>query len=252
MSLGRPQLLLFGDSLTQQAWGTHGWASRLAEAYQRRGDVINRGFSGYNSRWALASWSACFHHVHARPHLFTLWLGANDAVLVDGSRPRQHVPLVEYEQNLKHMVAMAKDWKQTPGCTHVILLTPPPVSERMRKAHLLADGMDQSVMDKDDRTNQNTGEYARCCVEVGKQLRVPTIDLWTAFQQDDGWEKHLTDGLHLSASGQEKVYQMLMETIQAHFSQVMPEALPFHLPKHDEIDVDDVDASFAAHVGEGR
>eukprot|EP00894_Picocystis_sp_ML_P000119 jgi/Pico_ML_1/50636/g165.t1 len=35
------------------------------------------------------------------PQLLTLWLGANDAVLVDGSKPKQHVPLVEYEQNLK-------------------------------------------------------------------------------------------------------------------------------------------------------
>ena len=47
-----PRVLLFGDSLTQYAFGTDGgWAAMLAEKLQRKADVVNRGFSGYNSRW---------------------------------------------------------------------------------------------------------------------------------------------------------------------------------------------------------
>jgi len=246
MALGRAQLLLFGDSLTQQAWGTQGWASKLAETYQRRADVINRGFSGYNSRWARAAWSAGCVHASTRPQLLTLWLGANDAVLVDGSKPKQHVPLVEYEQNLKALVKMAQDGWDAPGHTQVILVTPPPVSERLRMAHL--QGEEETW--KNDRTNGNTGTYAKCCVEVGKQLQLPTVDLWTAFQQEQGWEAHLTDGLHLSASGQDKVYQMLMETIRTQCPQLMPDALPYHLPKHDEIDAEDVAACFQAYANQ--
>lgn len=45
----RPQIILFGDSITEHASGRFGWAAELTVAYTRRADVINRGFSGYNS-----------------------------------------------------------------------------------------------------------------------------------------------------------------------------------------------------------
>lgn len=44
--LGRPHILLFGDSLTQRGFENGGWVGRLAHAYSRRADVINRGLSG--------------------------------------------------------------------------------------------------------------------------------------------------------------------------------------------------------------
>ncbi|KAH8051262.1 hypothetical protein JL721_11161 [Aureococcus anophagefferens] len=54
----RPAIVLLGDSLTQYGFGPEGWASRLAHRYQRRADVLNRGYSGYTSRWLLAAPSA--------------------------------------------------------------------------------------------------------------------------------------------------------------------------------------------------
>lgn len=46
----RPSIVLFGDSITQYAFGEGsvcvGWASLLASAYQRRADVLSRGYSG--------------------------------------------------------------------------------------------------------------------------------------------------------------------------------------------------------------
>ena len=50
-------VVLFGDSLTQQGFGTGssspGWAGLLASAYARREDILCRGYSGYNTRHAL-------------------------------------------------------------------------------------------------------------------------------------------------------------------------------------------------------
>jgi hypothetical protein len=46
-----PRLILFGDSLTQYSFSEGGWGAMLAHKLQRRCDVINRGFSGYNSKW---------------------------------------------------------------------------------------------------------------------------------------------------------------------------------------------------------
>ena len=50
----RPRIALYGDSLTQFSFDVRGWGAMMAHSYQRRADIINRGFSGYNTRWALA------------------------------------------------------------------------------------------------------------------------------------------------------------------------------------------------------
>lgn len=44
-----PQIILFGDSLVASSWRTGGLGQRLAHQYQRRADVLNRGFPGCDS-----------------------------------------------------------------------------------------------------------------------------------------------------------------------------------------------------------
>jgi lysophospholipase L1-like esterase len=52
--LARPAVLLFGDSLTERSLDPEGgWGAVVAHHFARKVDVINRGFGGYNSRWAL-------------------------------------------------------------------------------------------------------------------------------------------------------------------------------------------------------
>jgi lysophospholipase L1-like esterase len=48
-----PRIILFGDSITQGSFSVGGWGARLQDHYQRRADVLCRGYSGYNTRWAL-------------------------------------------------------------------------------------------------------------------------------------------------------------------------------------------------------
>jgi lysophospholipase L1-like esterase len=99
----RPLILLVGDSLTQQGYGVNGgtgWASMLANAFSTRADVLNRGFSGYNSRLI------CQEVLKTLPEqadyfFCTVFLGANDAALPG---ERQHVPIEEYTDNLEKIV----------------------------------------------------------------------------------------------------------------------------------------------------
>ncbi|XP_010251203.1 PREDICTED: GDSL esterase/lipase At5g62930 isoform X2 [Nelumbo nucifera] len=49
----RPQIVLFGDSITEQSFRPGGWGAALADTYSRKADVIVRGYGGYNTRWAL-------------------------------------------------------------------------------------------------------------------------------------------------------------------------------------------------------
>jgi hypothetical protein len=51
----RPTFVLFGDSITERSFAlTSGWALPIASAYATSVDIVNRGFSGYNTRWANA------------------------------------------------------------------------------------------------------------------------------------------------------------------------------------------------------
>ncbi|XP_042033893.1 GDSL esterase/lipase At5g62930-like isoform X1 [Salvia splendens] len=49
----RPQIVLFGDSITQQSFRSGGWGASVADTYSRKVDVVLRGYGGYNTRWAL-------------------------------------------------------------------------------------------------------------------------------------------------------------------------------------------------------
>ena len=93
MTALRPQFVLFGDSITQRSFAPGGWASALADAYQRRVDVLNRGYSGYNTRWALPLLDHIFPAAAGNTtnvQLATVFFGANDAALPD--RP-SYVPI---------------------------------------------------------------------------------------------------------------------------------------------------------------
>ena len=107
----RPAILLFGDSITQLGYGDDsvtadphpvGWSSLLSSAYSRRADVINRGYSGYNTRHALDILPSVLEGLDARGLLYcTVFFGANDAALPG---TRQHISVGEYGDNLKEIV----------------------------------------------------------------------------------------------------------------------------------------------------
>lgn len=53
MVIVHPQWVLFGDSITQHSWMLGGLGQHLSEAYQRRMDIVNRGYGGYNTTCGL-------------------------------------------------------------------------------------------------------------------------------------------------------------------------------------------------------
>jgi len=105
LGLVRPQVVLFGDSITEQSFRPGGWGAAVADTYSRKADVVVRGYSGYNTRWALF----LMHHIFpldgiAPPLATTIFFGANDAALLGRTSERQHVPVSEYKENLKNIV----------------------------------------------------------------------------------------------------------------------------------------------------
>ncbi|KAI0086606.1 SGNH hydrolase-type esterase domain-containing protein [Irpex rosettiformis] len=219
-------ILLFGDSITQLSTGPGGLAQQLSDVYQRKLDVLNRGFSGYNSRWAIPVFKNVFAKKSEQPNLpkvklLTIWYGANDAVEPGGP---QYVPLEEYSQNLSTLIQLVKspssEWYSPE--TRIIVLTPPPINSAQWAEFLKTLELG---LDKSDRTVERTKTYADAVKEVAKKEGVAVVDvfelLWSAAgEREKALERFLTDGLHLKVEGYKLVYDALIESISQNFPEL--------------------------------
>lgn len=140
------------------------------------------------------------------PSLVTLWLGANDAALLDGPSKSQHVPIDEYQMRLTTIVRTLT--VHLPSSAKLLLMTPPPVIDSERK-------------DK-DRSNAAAAKYARACVEVAKAENVPVLDVYahfnTAYSSESARKTFFADGLHLSAKGNAEIALLLDAKIKEIFA----------------------------------
>uniref|UniRef100_A0A8C3WLD1 1-alkyl-2-acetylglycerophosphocholine esterase n=1 Tax=Catagonus wagneri TaxID=51154 RepID=A0A8C3WLD1_9CETA len=153
-----------------------GWGASLADKLVRKCDVLNRGFSGYNTRWARVILPRLIGKGSGRdsPAAVTIFFGANDSALKE-ENPRQHVPLAEYEANLKSMVQYLRS-VDVPAA-RLILITPPPLCEAAWEQECLQQGC------KLNRLNLVVGEYARACLQVAQDCGTDALDLWTLMQK---------------------------------------------------------------------
>lgn len=236
----RPQIILFGDSITQQSFSLGGWGAALADTFSRKADVLVRGYGGYNTRWALF----LLHHIFpldatTHPLAVTIFFGANDAALSGRTSERQHVPIEEYKENLRKMVHHIKE------CSNkvlVVLITPPPIDEdgRFKYARSL---YGDKAMKLPERTNEVTGLYAKQCIELAEELGLPSINLWSKMQETDGWQKKfLNDGLHLTPEGNAVVHQEVSRIFTE--SGLCPPEMPLDFPHHSKIDPETPEKAF--------
>lgn len=243
MTVKRLQYVLFGDSITQQSFEAGGWGARLTAQYARKADVILRGYSGYNIVWASHLLQAVFpSDAPSLPDLVTVFFGANDAALKGGCNDRQHVSLEDYKKRLVATVNHLRD----AGVRAVVIITPPPIDESARRrARMQRHGLTADQVTEPDRLNVVTGKYAAIGREIAAELGLPCADAWSEFQQNSNWRALLSDGLHLSPSGNEALYKLLQSTIDTHLPELRYESLPFDFPLHDEISAANPGAAFS-------
>ncbi|KAF2714605.1 SGNH hydrolase [Pleomassaria siparia CBS 279.74] len=233
------QFLLFGDSITQQSGG--GFAGPLQDAYIRRLDVVNRGFSGYNTKMALKVLPNIIPSPdHARIRFLFIFFGANDASLPDAPN-RQHVPIDDFKHNLETIVEHPLIVAHKP---RIILVAPPPLNEHAIKLAF--------PNEKLARVAATTKAYADATCEVGVKLGVPVINLWTAFMARAGWTvaalkddplpgsmslvpndalaELLSDGLHFTSAGYKIVFEEVMKVIAEKWPDQLPESLQTVFP----------------------
>ncbi|PSS24594.1 GDSL esterase/lipase [Actinidia chinensis var. chinensis] len=199
-------------------------------------DVVLRGYSGYNTRWALKvveTGEGVFGGVRR-------WSGAvagdSDSVL----RRQRRVPSgsdyigqVVLEDPLKEAlfpIEMRIGEERLPEAI-VVLISPPPIDENARLLHPFT----ENVLGLPERTNQAAGAYAKACVAVAGECGIPAVDLWTKMQQFPDWQKaYLRDGLHLSEGGNRIVFEEVIKKLRE--AGLSLETLPVDLPLIVEID----------------
>ncbi|KAL7271478.1 hypothetical protein RUND412_005762 [Rhizina undulata] len=237
------KVVLFGDSITEQSFEQtrgFGFGAAILDVYRRKLDVIPRGFSGYNTAHALHVLPQIIPPVSptSRIKLMTVFLGANDAVLPG---QLQHIPLEEYVTNLRVLLTHPVFKPHNPK---FVLIAPPPICEYLTQADDAAKGKP-----KVQRLAANTKKYSDAALALGKELNVPTVDLWKAFTDyAGGWEEGkslpgskelpeneklaelLRDGLHFLPQGYKILYNEVMKTIVENYPELNPEALQFVFP----------------------
>jgi len=129
-----PLAVLIGDSQTQLGWQEGGWVAGLADTFQRRVDILNRGFSGYNSRMLLEVLPDLLSKEDwGKAKAVVILIGSNDASLPE-TNPEQAVPLEEFGENLLRIVAYILS--QGVKKEALVLVSPPPVLPDVWTAHL--------------------------------------------------------------------------------------------------------------------
>jgi len=233
-----PQLILFGDSITQcSAKVVHA----LSDRYLRRLDVLNRGFGGYNTADALAVYSSFFpsdppSRSTPRVMVMTILFGANDSCAPGQT---QHVPIQSYVRNLKEIIEFEGGKKHK---THVVLITPAPVEE-----YRLLDG---------DNRAPAVASYAQAVRELGKVMNVPVFDLWSVFMTKAGWDTNkqpcdampgckqmppsqslgqlFSDGLHFTDYGYTVFLEGLVDFIERNIPELIADDMKSWYPEWTE------------------
>lgn len=172
--------------------------------YYRKLDVLNRGFSAYNSKQAVCLLPRLLPADIPAPHSMLIWFGGNDCCVPEAP---QHVSLDDYELNLNSIIdhATVSDNyfcnqtgihqttsesiniffpSQSIGMPtqRLILLTPPKYDHSAWAAHKAKDGVPESQV---GRREELCGDYAGRCVKVASQRRTQLVDVHEAMKARD-------------------------------------------------------------------
>lgn len=215
------KLLLFGDSITEFAFGTEPFSlgAALCSTYARRLDVLHRGYAGYNSRWArpvLRDILAA--HAPGDIAVATLFFGANDACT--GSP--QAVPLPEFTENMRGLVQQLRAHGARPVLVGLGLFDRE-MWERA-KPEQLARGF--------VRSSARQAEYDAALRQLAQDERVPFVDLQRLFTEHGGADYRvlLADGLHFSAEGYRIWYDELLAVIARECPECHPDNMQQRYP----------------------
>lgn len=244
MGLYYDKIVLFGDSITQMSFGKgldFSFAANLLDDYQRRLDIENRGYGGYNSKHAVEILPEILstQRGQSKIKLLIIFFGTNDS-----KSSFQGVPLNDYRQNMEKLVQMAQDAE-----AKTVVIGPGLHDPKMWEIQLKEWGV---PIHSDVTSNKKNRAYADAAKDVAKKFNVPFIDMWKRFQEYGKWtedqlqeeyvplQELLTDGVHFTGKAYEILYNEVVGAIAQHYPELKPENLKEKLAYFDQIDNNDL------------
>merc|ERR1711874_338022 len=209
--------------------------------FVRKVDVVNRGFSGYNTRM-LASVLPHVGSEGADLAAVVLLMGANDSN-DENINPRQAVPLDEFRNKMRDIV----EYFVRVGVERrkIVVVSPPPVDVERWHAYLKErDG--EANVPVCPKSQENTKQFAEGCRTVAVETGVSFVPLYDAIMSRLSLEEGLSDGPHLSKSGNKLLYELLEPLLEERLSH-----LDIRFPDWKEMDNSDTDKSCRDWI-EGR
>ncbi|KAJ9123221.1 hypothetical protein QFC22_001415 [Naganishia vaughanmartiniae] len=222
MSPSYPQIVVTGDSISQQAFKIGGYGAALVDAYQGKADVINRGMGGYNSNQLLKKLKDDFQWPNGDVKIAVIHIGTNDAT----THGIQHVPVEDFTQNVK---AILKFLKETQPEAKVILITPSTVDMDAWAALGLEMGMPSEMVY--NRSPEAAKRIRDAVLAVAEEADASVVDAWKLH--DDAVKNGelktselFSDGLHYSERGYAYINKALLQLINTSYPSLSPESMP--------------------------
>lgn len=200
------KFIILGDSNTQFGFSVDsGWVSKISDLLQRKCDVVNRGFSGYNTDHIKTMLPDIFGEFDSKLICgVVVMLGSNDSTM--NTNQIQHVPLERYKQNLKHII----DYLLSLNIQResIILVSCPMIND----AKWLEESrrMNREV----SHSNKLVTDYAKSSIEIAKEKGASFVDFHKVMRDyGDGYGELLKDGLHLSEKGGSLLFNSILPVI---------------------------------------
>lgn len=256
MLLSYPQFVLFGDLITEFGSGRDGFGivAPLVDDYRTKMDIVVRGYSGYNSRFAVEILPSILQGLN-NVKLMYIFFGTNDANVYDDRIGRlQASTIEEYLENIAECIDYAKE-----RGIKVIVVGPALHDANLSYNYFKNRHLERNITGPSSSPMRNW-EYSQAAKAVAEQKRVPFLNLWERFQEAlgylkeeldyDNWKdcpdlsKWLVDGVHFSSEGYRVFYEGLIEVIRSYYPDLSPENMQPKLRYYRDIDPDNVTSVF--------
>ncbi|KAF6007292.1 hypothetical protein HII13_004604 [Brettanomyces bruxellensis] len=238
------RFLMFGDSITEFAFNEYPptyedepqftLGAGLSNAYTRKLEVVQRGFSGYTSRDAAKLIGPILKYEHdlrsanEKIVLAYAFFGTNDARL-QGTNPEnnQHIDIDEYVANMMKVVAEFKK-RDIP----VIVVTP-----GLHDQELWAKVYPEDMETGDYRSSAINKQYADAMAEKCRAEDIPVVHLYNSMKQfldahpQLSTSDLLVDGIHLKGKGYKILYDAMMKIIKARYPSLDPTNMKQRFPE---------------------
>ncbi|OAF67913.1 Isoamyl acetate-hydrolyzing esterase 1 [Intoshia linei] len=204
----KSKIIFLGDSHTQRGFSDKSpWLGIIANKYVRKFDILNYGFSGYNSKWINWSKEKIFNDSLLNVVGIVIFIGSNDSTDLVLNQ-LQSVPIDQFIKNYNDILDYLKCMYQN---AKVFLISPPPCCEKSYQKHCY-------LNDKIDCVHfKNVQHYANTVKKIAQYKSCQFIDCWSKFVESNNIDILLEDGLHLNYNGAKLLATIIIESFEQNF-----------------------------------